>query len=337
MYPIKFSIIVPIYNVENYLKECLDCVINQTYKNLEIILVNDGSTDTSGEIAKSYAKQDSRIVYLEQKNCGLSIARNTGLKYAMGGGSDYIYFVDSDDYLESNAIDNIAQVLLHNKVDFICCNSYYSVSNNKEKKEYVFLPKQYELKLISTQNILQDFPCIHFYNVWLFVYNKDFLAKHHLLFEPNIFFEDVLFASYAFSLADKIIITPTPAYNYRISRDGSIMNTLSKVKIYHSVYSYFTIAKRFFQYKTNATSQLKKEYFLFCGCFYLKQTLRKLQLTGYAKDLGFSKDDLRAYLPYIKGKYRFCFHFPRIYGFPKKVRLFIVNTYTNIIQKALRN
>ena len=100
------SIVVPIYNVEKYLSKCIDSLISQTYKNLEIILVNDGSTDQSGEIAQQYAKQDSRIRYIVQKNKGLGGARNTGLEYAKG---NYILFIDSDDYIRNNMVEKMAK------------------------------------------------------------------------------------------------------------------------------------------------------------------------------------------------------------------------------------
>ena len=91
------SVIIPVYNVEEYLHECVDSVINQTYKNLQIILVDDGSTDSSGKICDEYAENDKRITVVHQKNGGLSVARNTGLSNAHG---DYVYFLDSDDYIK---------------------------------------------------------------------------------------------------------------------------------------------------------------------------------------------------------------------------------------------
>ena len=95
----KISIIVPIYNVESYLKRCLDSLINQTYSNIEIILINDGSTDLSGDISSKYAKIDKRIKLINSSNKGVSCARNKGLELASG---DYIMFVDPDDYIELN-------------------------------------------------------------------------------------------------------------------------------------------------------------------------------------------------------------------------------------------
>ncbi|HFI0794571.1 TPA: glycosyltransferase family 2 protein [Streptococcus suis] len=98
------SVIVPVYNVEKYLVQCIDSIINQTYQNLEIILVNDGSTDNSGKICDEYAKKDSRIKVIHKENGGLSDARNKGLDFMTG---EYVTLVDSDDYLEHNCIENL--------------------------------------------------------------------------------------------------------------------------------------------------------------------------------------------------------------------------------------
>ena len=100
----KISIIIPVYNVEKYLKTCLDSVINQTYQNLEIILVNDGSTDNSGKICEEYKRTNSRIILIHKKNEGLSAARNTGLGIATG---EYISFLDSDDYISNDMLETL--------------------------------------------------------------------------------------------------------------------------------------------------------------------------------------------------------------------------------------
>lgn len=106
------SIIIPVYNVSLFLEKCLNSVINQTFKNLQIILVDDGSTDNSGIICDNYSKKDSRIEVIHQKNKGLSEARNTGLSLARG---EYITFVDSDDYIELDTYSTIFKAIIENK------------------------------------------------------------------------------------------------------------------------------------------------------------------------------------------------------------------------------
>ena len=113
------SIIVPVYNVENYVGECIESIKNQTYSNIEVIVVNDGSEDRSIEIINDMIRDDSRFTIINQKNQGLSVARNNGLKYAKG---DYFFFVDSDDYIEKNCIEELLNLICKydvNMFDFL--------------------------------------------------------------------------------------------------------------------------------------------------------------------------------------------------------------------------
>ena len=122
----KISVIVPIYNVEQYLRKCIDSIINQTYKNLEIILVDDGSWDNSPRICDEYAKRDNRIKVIHKKNGGLADARNTGLKMITG---NYISFIDSDDYIEKTMYEKMIKVILKYNADIIECNLNYKYGN----------------------------------------------------------------------------------------------------------------------------------------------------------------------------------------------------------------
>ena len=112
---VEVSVVVPIYNVEKYLKRCVNSIINQTYKNIEIILVDDGSTDSSGELCEEIKKRDNRIKVYHKKNGGLGSARNYGYKYANG---EYILFLDSDDYIEINTIE---EMIKYKEYDIVCC------------------------------------------------------------------------------------------------------------------------------------------------------------------------------------------------------------------------
>ena len=115
------SIIIPVYNSENYLKKCIDSVLSQTYKDIEVIIVNDGSKDNSDKICKNYADQDSRIKYYSQKNSGVSVTRNNGIKYSSGA---YIAFLDSDDYIESNFCEIMLRELEKESSDMCICRNY---------------------------------------------------------------------------------------------------------------------------------------------------------------------------------------------------------------------
>lgn len=127
------SIIVPIYNVEKYLKKCVDSLINQTYKNIEIILVNDGSPDNSALICEEYAKKDKRIVYILQKNKGLSGARNTGIVNSKG---KYLIFVDSDDYVDIHFVEDLYRALLEKNADISVCDYQEFEEGTEPSKTY---------------------------------------------------------------------------------------------------------------------------------------------------------------------------------------------------------
>ena len=127
----KISVIVPIYNVEQYLRRCIDSIINQTYKNLEIILVDDGSPDNCGQICDDYAKKDTRIKVIHKKNGGLSDARNVGLEVCTG---DYISFVDSDDWIELNTYEIMMKSMNEYNADMVVSNINYVYKDKVESK-----------------------------------------------------------------------------------------------------------------------------------------------------------------------------------------------------------
>lgn len=149
------SVIIPIYNVEKYLRQCLDSVINQTYKDLQIILIDDGSTDDSGRICDEYVAKDSRIVLIHQNNKGAGAAKNTGLKAATG---DFIAFVDGDDYLELDAYQYMIDLICKYDADVVQCNFQKEFTDRKEEykrntKKHVCTAKEY-LRLL-----LVDWTC----------------------------------------------------------------------------------------------------------------------------------------------------------------------------------
>ena len=130
------SIIIPIYNVEKYLKKCIESVINQTYKNIEIILINDGSTDGSGKICDEYAIKDKRIKVSHNENGGVAVARNKGIKMSTG---DYIVFVDSDDFISNEYCEKMLEAVLRNNADIAICKLHDFLDGEKiqiEETEY---------------------------------------------------------------------------------------------------------------------------------------------------------------------------------------------------------
>lgn len=206
------SIIIPVYNVENFLGHCLESIISQTYTNLEIILIDDGSKDKSGLICDEYKKRDSRIIVYHKKNEGASATRNLGLSIFKG---DYVCFIDSDDYVTNNFIESLYKLLIENDADFSVC-SRYIVSNN------VILKKELLNDCILTGNYIYDF--ILFRNSSS---NKLFKksAVIDCQFPTNIIqYEDAFFIRYLCLKVKRIVITSNVYYFYQVN-PNSITHT----------------------------------------------------------------------------------------------------------------
>lgn len=216
----KFSIIIPVYNVESYLCKCLDSVLNQTFPDWEAVCVNDGSTDKSAAILEEYAARDPRFKISIQPNGGLSSARNTGLIAAKG---EYILFLDSDDWLESNALDVLAQRM--NGEDLLCFSGrrYFESEDTYHPSDE--LPERHYSSGMDyyNDNALQsrDFA---FVCVVLRAYRRAFVEENELRFKDGIYHEDNLFTPIACFFAHKVAVINVCLYNYRV-RGNSIMTS----------------------------------------------------------------------------------------------------------------
>ena len=217
------SVIIPIYNVENYISRCLDSVINQTYKKIEIICVDDGSPDNSIKILKEYEEKDNRIRIIRQENKGLSGARNTGIKNSKG---EYIFFLDSDDWLPLNSLELLYEDILLNKSDISVGNltKVYLKKNreiglkNLEKNNYSL--KNYLEYSINKKNFTA--------NVVNKLYKTKIIIKNQILFKEKILYEDFLFTIQYFIYCEKISVIEEVVYYYFLERENSIVNTVSK-------------------------------------------------------------------------------------------------------------
>ena len=214
------SVIIPVYNVEKYLRQCVDSVINQTYKNLEIILVDDGSPDNCGKICDEYAEKDKRVKVIHQLNKGLSGARNTGTEQASG---EYIAFVDSDDWLDVHMYEDLFGVLNKYNLDMVRCAAFESDGNNKK----VIAPKkEYANKLFTDKEILEryfdEFLCKI---VWNTIYDikivNDIISPEGCQSEDNYVSGMYLYRS------KRMMIIDTPLYYYRKNPE-SITNSGNK-------------------------------------------------------------------------------------------------------------
>ncbi len=225
------SVIIPVYNVEKYLPKCLDSVVGQTYKNLEIVCVNDGSPDNSAEILENYAKKDSRIKIITQKNEGLSGARNTGINAATG---DYTVFLDSDDWIDTDTVENAVSVAEKNSSDVVMWG-------------YVreFADKSLEKKIFDGDKIFGENECreIHrrlagltgaelaspentdaIVTAWGKLYKTDIIKKNCLKFTDTkiIGTEDLLFNMYYFGFVTSCAFIDRPFNHYRKDNESSL-------------------------------------------------------------------------------------------------------------------
>lgn len=217
----KFSIIIPIYNVENYLSRCLESVINQTLIDIEIICVNDGSYDGSDEIIKQYAKIDDRVKIVEKKNGGLSSARNAGMNIAQG---DYICFLDSDDYYERNLCERLYKEVLEHNPDIIAFGAnIFPLTKDTDSWTYHNLsPETQRFRKFCPEILLSYNRGYPF--VWRNCFKRKYLEKNHLYFDEKVRFgEDTVFQVCAFPGAKNIIYISDKLYNYRYDRKNSLM------------------------------------------------------------------------------------------------------------------
>ena len=213
------SVIVPVYNVESYLKECVDSLINQTYKNIEILLIDDGSTDTSGVICDQYIKIDTRVQVKHKKNGGLSDARNTGIDMASG---DYIMFVDSDDYVADNYVEIMLNAMVSQQVDIVICGYFLTdecgnvVLKDCNKTKAVFSTEE-ALRLLLQDKVIKNY-------AWNKIYKKCYFDKER--FPVGRLFEDIFTTYKIFMKCNTIALIPNELYYYR-SREGSIMQEIN--------------------------------------------------------------------------------------------------------------
>ncbi|WP_370839403.1 glycosyltransferase family 2 protein [Intestinibacter bartlettii] len=216
------SIIIPIYNVEKYLEKCIKSIINQTYRNLEIILINDGSIDESAKICGKYKEQDNRIIFINKKNGGAASAKNEGLKVAKG---DYIAFVDSDDFIEPDMIEYMVNTIKKYNSDIIQC-SFINIYKNTEKFKQDKIVEQ----RISSKDFLELF--LTKWDSSLF-WNK--LFKREVI--ENVFFKegrciDDEFFTYKCVINSKSIVTSNKiVYNYRMRKSGVMKSESSQKQI----------------------------------------------------------------------------------------------------------
>ena len=244
------SIIIPVYNVEQYIEQCLESAVNQTLKEIEVIVIDDGATDSSGDIADDYAKKYDNLKVIHKPNGGLGSARNAGLQHAKG---EYIYFLDSDDYIELNAMEALYFQSKQENLDilFFSAKSFYE---NPELQK-IISTEQYKRKsqLGKIMSGKESFLCVmrereYMTSVCIRFYRREFLINGNFTFKEGIIHEDEAFAflTYVYSSRVKII---SDAYFHRRVRNNSIMTSK---KICNSTKGYLYAWKQVIGFYKNA-------------------------------------------------------------------------------------
>lgn len=269
---IKVSVIIPVYNVEKYLKQCLDSVINQTLKEIEIICVNDGSTDNSYQILKEYAQKDKRIKIINKENGGLGAARNTGMEYATG---EYIGFVDSDDWVELNTYEQFYRNAKTQNSDIVMCPIHVYDDITGELK--------YDNPYFTLECLNEDFDNSLFNHLktkdFLFkisvtspnkIYKKEYLNEINAKFPEGLIFEDNPFFYETYLKAKNVSLIRDFLYFYRINRKDSIIlksdkNYFDLIKIHDLCTKIFIETGNFDQYKFDLLDYTINNLFYRCS------------------------------------------------------------------------
>lgn len=210
---IKLSIIVPVYNVELYLEKCVNSILKQTFKDFELILVDDGSSDSSSQICEAY-KSDERVIVIHKSNGGLSDARNIGIRYSKG---EYLSFIDSDDWIDEDMFSEMLQAASKTDSDIVVCGHRVVTVSGKIEETIVFKNDVVLSRTNATKLILKDEDIPSF--AWNKIYRKDLFD--FILFPKGRIYEDTATIYKCFNLANRVAIINRVFYNY-LRRPGSI-------------------------------------------------------------------------------------------------------------------
>jgi len=276
---IKVSIIVPVYNSEQYLSKCLDSLLRQTLKEIEVICINDGSTDSSLDILKDYAKQDSRIKIINQKNLKQGKARNIGVENASG---EFIGFLDSDDWVEPEFYEKLYKSSKIHDSDIACGNVIYNsngiLNNSNFISKYTFKSNK---EVITTPE--QKYNLLKAGVVWNKIYKTELIVKNNIRFPENIKFEDNYFTFVTLMFSDKISLVEDAYVFYNI-RDNSIMTSLTYDK---NLFDFFKVLEYGWDFLNQAevTYELKTKYKYLFDVFAINLIYSWVkQVKGYFKE-----------------------------------------------------
>lgn len=250
----KISVIIPVYNTQDYVKQAIESITKQTLSNIEIIIINDGSTDNSLEIIESIAANDNRIIVIDQENKGQSISRNVGIDKSTG---DFIYFMDSDDLLELNALELCYNKALDEKLDFLFFNAEIFYDGDNDKKDWFDYnqTKGIANKVYSGVDIFNLKMDGHSFrtSVCLNLINNSFLKENKIYFYPNIIHEDELFTAHLYLHATRVAFIDRSFFKRRVRNNS----TMTKKFSWKNIDGYFTVAQELKSYSVNKPQAIK--------------------------------------------------------------------------------
>jgi glycosyltransferase involved in cell wall biosynthesis len=245
-----FSLIIPIYNLELFLEDCLSSILSQTFENFEIILINDGSVDNSFEICNFYKKKDKRVFVYNLENEGVSKARNLGIDYAKG---KYIWFIDGDDWIESEALLKLYKLTENNSVDIF--SFFYNVFDNENNSFIMPFKIPREIEINSGYNLLDKYlkP-----NSWSYIFKSEYLLINKLKFKNISVGEDEMFVWDAIILAKNVRQSVDKLYNYRIRNNSTITGPVTTIKIKSRIrmIKYFNLIQN--KYELDTSNNIEK-------------------------------------------------------------------------------
>lgn len=288
---IKISLIVPCYNIREYLPRCIESILAQTYKNLEIILISDGSTDGTDEVIREYAKKDSRIIPIFKQNSGVSDTRNRGLDIATG---DYIGFVDGDDYIEPEMYETLLKNAIENNADISHCG-YQMVFPSRVDYYYntgkkVIQDNKKGIRDIIVGDYVEPSPCIK-------IYRKNIVNDIRMPINIKIN-EDVLFNFYAFVNSKKSVYEDLPFYHYILRKGSAATSKINQNKLFDPV----RVRKEIFEY---SLKNLDNEIQSVAYSSYLNSIINLYRVVSNSKLKEYKEESfiLKGQIKEIKGKF----------------------------------
>lgn len=285
---IKTSVIVPIYNVEKYLPKCLDSLINQTLKDIEIICINDESPDGCDKILEAYANKDSRIIVVNQKNSGQGSARNRGLEIAKG---KYIQFLDSDDFYEPNCCEEMYNLMeKHPDIDVACfdTNIIYDAYEYRKDFDSFYFQMRYQGKHTIKQAMMSMVDC----NCWNKIFRKSFIDKNALRFPEKLHYEDYAFFWFWMTRVKYIYFYPKKLTNY-LRRAGSFLGEIFEkssqtifddFKVFELIKNDLVQQKKFSKYKETYIKRYLNNFRWLINCFPVSNYGDKQKLCDICSD-----------------------------------------------------